>query len=120
MSRSGSTFQKLSKWLLPHCGGKQPLAASPAAGRNPAEAPRGKTKASREESNPETVPIDRETEVPADLYMLMVEAGKKARARGQHKKVPSVMQAARANSGGGRAHAYGPSHLVRSNQATAA
>eukprot|EP00408_Alexandrium_pacificum_P002420 CAMPEP_0171216006 /NCGR_PEP_ID=MMETSP0790-20130122/31960_1 /TAXON_ID=2925 /ORGANISM="Alexandrium catenella, Strain OF101" /LENGTH=120 /DNA_ID=CAMNT_0011681777 /DNA_START=81 /DNA_END=443 /DNA_ORIENTATION=+ len=120
MSRPGTALQKLSKWLMPHCGGKQPLAASPAAG-NPVkndsvEAVRSKP--SREENNPEKVPIDRETEVPVELYMLLVEAGKKARARGQHKKVPQPVQV-RPSSGANRGNACSRAHLVRSNQATA-
>mmetsp|Transcript_54503 Transcript_54503/g.158341 ORF Transcript_54503/g.158341 Transcript_54503/m.158341 type:complete len:155 (+) Transcript_54503:60-524(+) len=92
----------LPAWVLRGCGGKRPHAATPSHNpENSSKATDGLRKVAATRVLPPRNPmvvdagrgdtrkvhIDRETEVPLELYMLMLEAGKNARSRGQHHKV---------------------------------
>mmetsp|Transcript_27207 Transcript_27207/g.86442 ORF Transcript_27207/g.86442 Transcript_27207/m.86442 type:complete len:105 (+) Transcript_27207:62-376(+) len=101
MAARPSALSQMSKWFLPQCGSKRPPVATPA--RKP-------------KRNEEKVFIDRETEVPVELYMLMVEAGKSARARGQHCKVRPGSQSKPDAAGGCQVNRPRSVHLVRSAQ----
>mmetsp|Transcript_94620 Transcript_94620/g.264941 ORF Transcript_94620/g.264941 Transcript_94620/m.264941 type:complete len:171 (+) Transcript_94620:14-526(+) len=88
--------------MLLRCGGKQPHAATPSHS-NPIRLEGGSI---RKPSSLEPVQeparkvyIDRETEVPFELYMLLLEAGKNARGRGQHHKVRPCKRASGGSSG---------------------
>jgi len=87
------SFAKLPSWLLP----RRQRASSDSIGLEP----KGPTLASTnstlscasagstctEDSEGPRVSIDAVTEVPYDLYLNLVAAGRCARARGQHRKV---------------------------------
>mmetsp|Transcript_15013 Transcript_15013/g.41944 ORF Transcript_15013/g.41944 Transcript_15013/m.41944 type:complete len:123 (-) Transcript_15013:58-426(-) len=118
MMSTATAFVNMSKCIFPKCGGRNQIATTPAQkvdcckGKGSLQ-PIGQEahlNASRSlDSSDSKVFIDRETEVPLELYEMLVEAGKSARARGQHHKVRP-----RARTAGGSSASL-TTHLVQSS-----
>jgi len=80
-------FPRLSCWLLPSCRRSKEgiLAARSSSTLSGASA--GSAASGSGLPGGQKVCIDADTEVPFELYLDLVESGKRARARGQHHKV---------------------------------
>jgi hypothetical protein len=88
------SFAKMSSWLLPFRRQGHQTKGGGGGGGLSLDLNRSGSSLSNESAHSKTsdkecrkVNIDAITEVPVELYLDMVEAGKKARARGQHHKV---------------------------------